>query len=117
MRNPLTQREWQNADATVTGCDEQPILSMRGKQSRFLYARNYYSVTFRYEALGRTYNSDFTAYRSYEEGSSFAILFDPADPQRNSRNDPQGDQKNTFLITVICLAAVFLFLLLHAVHA
>lgn len=116
MKNLLTQRGWQNADATVTGCDEHPVVSIRGKQSRFLSTRNFYSVSFRYEANGRTYDSDFTAYRPYEEGTSFAILFDPADPQRNSKNDPQGDQKSTFLLTSICLAAALLFLLFRAVH-
>lgn len=117
MRNLLTQRGWQSADATVTGCDEHPVVSMRGRQRRFLYARNYYFVSFRYEAVGRTYNSDFTAYRPYEEGALFAILFDPTDPQRNSRNDTQGDQKTTLAVTSICLAVALLLLLLHAIHS
>jgi hypothetical protein len=116
MRNPLIQRVWLNADAIVTACGERPIVSMRGRQSRFLYARDYYSVSFRYEAEGRIYDSDFTAYRPYEEGAPLAILFDPADPQRNSKNDPQGDRKATLLLTSICLATVLLVLLLRAVH-
>jgi hypothetical protein len=81
---------------------------MRGNLSR-LYARNYYSVSFRYEAEGRTYNSDFTANRPYEQGACLAIRFDPADPQRNSRNDPQGDQKTMLVLTVVSLSAAFLF--------
>jgi hypothetical protein len=90
---------------------------MRGRQSRSLYARDYYSVSFRYEAGGRSFDSDFTAYRPYEEGACFAILFDPTDPQRNSKNDPQGDQKTTLLLTSICLAVALLFLLFHSARA
>ena len=115
MRNLLTQRGWQSANATVTGCDQRTIVPMRARQSRF-NIRSYYSVSFRYEAKGRSYESDFTAYRPYETGEPLAILFDPTNPQRNSRNDPQGDQKTTILVTSICLAVALLFLLFHAAH-
>ena len=117
MKNPLTQRGWQSASATVTGCDEHQVVSMRGRPRRLLSAQNYYSVSFRYEAEGCTYNSDFTAYQPYEEGAHFAILFDPSDPQRNSKNDPQSDQKSTLVVTSICLAAALLYLLFRAVHS
>ena len=78
MRNLLTQQGWHSANATVTACDERPVVSMRGRQNRFSYARNYYSVGFRYEAGDRSYDSDFTAYRPYKEGASClaaALLF------------------------------------------
>jgi hypothetical protein len=94
----------------VTGCDERAIVSMRGRQSRlFSNPRKYYMVSFCYEAGGRVYNSDFTAYRPYEVGARFAILFNPTDPQFNNKYDPQGDQRNTLVITFICLAAVLVF--------
>lgn len=118
MKNLLTQRGWLNANATVTGCDERPVVTMRGRQSRlFSNPRSCYAVSFRYEAAGRIYDSDFAAYRPYEEGTSLAILFDPSNPQRNNRNDPQGDRTTTLAVSVICLAAALLFLLLRAAHA
>jgi len=117
MRNLLTQRGWHDADATVTGCDQRAVASMRGRPSRLLAKpRSYYVVSFRYEAGGRIYNSDFTAYRPFKEGDSLAILFDPADPQRNSRNDPQGDQKTAILLTGLCLATALLFILFRSVQ-
>jgi hypothetical protein len=116
MKNLFTQRGWRDTNATVTGCDERPVVSMRGRQNRFLSARNYYSVSFRYEAGGSTYESDFTAYKPYEEGARLAILFDPADPQRNNKNDPPGDQKSALLVTAICLAAAILFWLFGTTH-
>jgi hypothetical protein len=117
MKNLLTQRGWLNANATVTGCEERSVLSMRGRPSRLLSnPRNYYSVSFRYETGGRIYDSDFTAYRAYEEGTRLPILFDPSDPQRNSKKDPRGDQKTTLAVSAICLAAALLFLLFRAVH-
>ena len=116
MRNLLTQRGWLSTDATVTGCDERAIVRMRGIQPRFRNARSYYSVSFQYEAGGRSYDSNFTAYRPYDEGASLAILFNPTDPQRNSKNDPRGDQRTALLLTSICVAAVLLFLLFRTAH-
>ena len=116
MRNLLTQRGWQSANATVTGCDQRAVVPMRARQSR-LSARSYYSVSFRYEVGGLSYDSEFTSYPPYDEGARLAILFDPSDPQRNEKNDPQGDQRTALLVTSICLAATLLFLLFRAVHA
>ena len=117
MRNLLTRTGWDETTATVTGCDSGQIIPMRGRgllllrPTRFSY---YYQVSFVYAAEGRTFTSTFTAYQPYTEGTTFRILYDPHDPQRNSKVDPKGDKTRMLVITAACLAGAVLLLMLKS---
>jgi hypothetical protein len=116
MRNLLTQNAWEETTATITACQCRPIITMLGRRrllvsNRFSY---FYEVSFVYAAGGKTFTAAFTAYQPYTEGQTFRILYDPADPQRNSKNDPQGDNTTALVITAACIAGALLLLLLKS---
>ena len=117
MKNLLTRSRWEETTATITGCECRQINTMGGRQSRLLGSTRfscYYEVSFVYAAEGRTYTASFTSYEQYTEGQTFRILYDPADPQRNSKNDPQGDNTRTLVVTAACIAAALMLLLLKS---
>jgi hypothetical protein len=117
MTNLLTQRGWEETTATITGCDARQLIPRRG---RLPFGRTgvsyYYEVSFVYAAKGATYTSNFIAYEPHTEGRTLDILYDPANPQRNSKNDPRGDNMTIIVITVVCIAVALLLVLFLSAH-
>jgi hypothetical protein len=62
-----------------------------------------YLITFSYTVDGNYFSGEFLSSKELQEGESFPILYDPSNPERNSKS---GDKKSSRIQLVIAFVVV-----------
>jgi hypothetical protein len=99
------RKEWQNwKDIDGTVADVEAISYRNGTE---------YSVVFTYKVDGDYYSGTFTTYDAYRKDDTIAVLYDPANPERNNLVE-QEKRMHWIIGAVICVVAlIVLFAVTH----
>jgi hypothetical protein len=67
-----------------------------------------YLIVFSYTVDGNYFSGDFLSSKELQQGESFPILYDPSNPERNSKSEEKKSNRIQSVIAFVVVAAGFI---------
>jgi hypothetical protein len=115
-RVDVADQPWTETTATVAACEE--IKRASGSSTRRgaelpLPAMPRYAVTFTYQANGQEYSGKYIVHEEVVAGHTFAICYDPQNPENNSGSENSFILHPKLLRLVTVIAVLLLLIAKH----